>query len=167
MHDEHDGVDYERLAEEVRGLLRDVAARVEQFLLELSKPERTAAGEESAEADGGEGQRDERYCPLCGALSLLRQHGRNVRSAELPEQLAGLLATLREFALARDRGESGSGAAASPADPTEEEHPRADERAEATATPEAGAERGADSAEGRVRPIPVRRVAGSVLGDQT
>ncbi|NYH76732.1 hypothetical protein FHR84_000046 [Actinopolyspora biskrensis] len=164
MRDEHEGADYERLVGEMRCLLRDVAARVEEFLLELGGPERTASGEETdargetAESGSGEGARDSRCCPLCGVLSLLRQHdGRGVRSAELPEQLTGLLAALRDVARARAPGGSGSGAGASPGD----------ERADAAAASDPETEEDAGPTAERVRPIPVRRVAGSVLDDQT
>lgn len=157
MHDEHDSADYERLAEEVRRLLRDVAARFEEFLLELSRPESATSRGEAAEPGGGEGEEENRCCPLCGVLSLLRQHGGSVRSAELPERLSGLLAVLRDVARAGDRGGNGAGATS-----PEEEHPSADEHASATAEPGTGR-----AAAERVRPIPVRRVTGSVLGDQT
>ncbi|ASU79552.1 hypothetical protein CDG81_16170 [Actinopolyspora erythraea] len=155
MHEEHIGSrtagDHERLVEELRSLLLALAARAEEWLNTLSRGEhsllRTFAEKAGPGADG---------CPLCVARSVLREANARSHAGGLPEQLVGLLTSLREaFTAATEEPAAGEPAAGEPA------------AGEPSGDGGRWRSGGADSepAESRVRSITVRRVHGNVLAE--
>lgn len=159
MHEQHVGSEtageHERLTEELRSLLRALAARAEELLLAISAEQRDTDGEHGVDTASGSAG-----CPLCAVTAVLRDAGARRRVSGLSEPLVSLLASLREAFTATageptaDGEQRSAGAEGSTGDPTGEageqrtrEQPR-EERPEG---------------EPRVRSIAVRRVRGNVL----
>ncbi|WP_019853478.1 hypothetical protein [Actinopolyspora mortivallis] len=142
-----------RLAGELRGLLGELARRLEEFLLELNHAE--ASGRDTpGQSRRNPAAEDGRCpgCPLCDVLAASWSRGGS--SGELAERFAELLGTLRELlrtAAARpeDTDRTGRNPAAEHPEPegAASEHHR-------PPTPTDG-----------VSPITVRRVRGNVLDE--
>lgn len=124
------GESRDKTAEELRLLLEAVASRAEEYLLGLSGGEQGACSSDGSACG---------WCPLCAVISLARGE-RPQLGAQLPEQLAGLAAALRQALVEHQAsGHSSESHGAAHDDATERE--------------------------AKVQPITVRRVRGSVVPD--
>ncbi|PRW65005.1 hypothetical protein [Actinopolyspora mortivallis] len=142
-----------RLAGELRGLLGELARRLEEFLLELNHAE--ASGRDTAGQSRRNPAAEDRRCPGCPLCDVLAASwSRGGSSGELVDRFAELLGTLREVvrttAVRReDTNRTGQDPAA--------EHPEAEGAASEHHRPH--------SPTGGVSPITVRRVRGNVLDE--